>query len=101
MTTGQVRTDAENRRLLDSLLPAYEKLKTDRIRTGADVERLEIELAAAEKAAIATFGTADTTELEAMLHEAREKNSQTVDQFAEIVRGAQERIARLNNGQAA
>lgn len=99
MTTA--RTDAENKRIVDSLLPGYERLKADRIRAEHEVERLTADLAQAEAEAMSVFETTDERQIAEKIAEAQAENSQVVDEFSRLVHDVQASLQRLSTGQAA
>lgn len=96
-----VRSDAENKRIVDNLLPSYEQLKAERIRADHEVERLTAELVQAEEAAMATFETVDEEQIARKITEAQAENTQVVDEFSRIITDAQSSLQRLNNGLSA
>jgi hypothetical protein len=86
MQSQPARTDAENRRLLEQVIPTYERLKTERIRNEGEVERCEKALADALEAARQELGTDDAAELQKMVEEAQAQSSTATDLFVEAVR---------------
>ena len=96
-----VRSDAQNKGIVDNLLPTYERLKADRIRADHEVERLTAELAAAEADAQEVFGTTDEAEIAEKITSAQAENTAVVDEFSKLVKDAQTALTRLHNGQAA
>lgn len=89
------RSDDHGLRLLDELRPAFERLRTERIRAEGEIERLSRELEAAEAEARAAFGTADEAEIRRLMEAARAENAALVEEFAERLRRIGRRLAEL------
>ena len=87
--------EAEALKRLEALRPRYERLRTERIRAEAEVERLAAELDAARARARDELGTDDEAALAAMIAAAEAENARAVDDFAAQVRAVDARLARL------
>jgi hypothetical protein len=82
MATHGPRPDAENLKRLEELRPAYERLRTERIRAEGEIERLARELEAARAEAQEVLGTQDEEEIRRLIEEARADNARRLDAFA-------------------
>jgi hypothetical protein len=89
------RAEADTLRQLEELRPAYERLRTEAIRAEGDIERLSAELDAARAAARAALGTDDEAEIARLIADARAENTARVEAFGTLVRGLEERLAKL------
>ena len=95
MAMKTARLDSENLRLLDQLRPAFERLRTERIRSEGEIERLGRELEGARAEALAAFGTDDEAEIRRLIEAARAENTALVDAFAGRVRAIGARLGAL------
>jgi hypothetical protein len=88
--------DADTLRVLETVKPQYERLRSERIRNEGEIERCERDHKAAEENAIATFGTADEGEIRAKIEERRAANADRVGDFRERVAQIQRSLAELD-----
>lgn len=98
---AEPRTEAQNRQRLDQLKPRYERLNSDRIRNEAEIERLEVELAAAEKEATEVFGTTDGDAIRAAIQDSRIKATEAVDAFENAIAEIETGLAAITQGKDA
>jgi len=95
MPAKTARSDADNLKRLEELRPAYERLRTEAIRAEGDIERLTAELEAARRLAREELGTDDEAAIAALIAQARTENTARVEAFADLVRGLEDRLAKL------
>jgi hypothetical protein len=95
MAASTALPDGDHLKRLDELRPAFERLRTERIRAEGEIERLSRELEAARAEALAAFGTDDETEIRRIIATARAENAALVEQFAERLRAIGARLAAL------
>ena len=96
MAAKTARSEGDLKRL-DELRPAFDRLRTERIRAEGEIERLSRELEAAEAEARAAFGTDDEAEIRRLVEAARAENAALVDDFAERLRAIGARLAALGS----
>lgn len=73
--------DAAQKRELEGLKAAYERLRDDKVRAEQDLANLTRQLAELETRAKADYGTADPAELMALLTRLREENARLVAEY--------------------
>jgi hypothetical protein len=95
MERSRTSQETEALKRLDALRPAYERLRTERIRAESDVERLTAELESARAQAREELGTDDEAAIAAMIEAARAENARQVEAFAQAVQAVQDRLSRL------
>jgi hypothetical protein len=96
MAAKTARSEGDLKRL-DELRPAFDRLRTERIRAEGEIERLSRELEAAKAEARAAFGTDDEAEIRRLVEAARAENAALVDDFAERLRAIGARLAALGS----
>jgi hypothetical protein len=94
MAAKTARSEGDLKRL-DELRPAFDRLRTERIRAEGEIERLSRELEAAKAEARAAFGTDHEAEIRRLVEAARAENAALVDDFAERLRAIGARLAAL------
>jgi hypothetical protein len=95
MAAKTTSADGDHLKALDQLRPAFERLRTERIRAEGEIERLSRELEAAEAEARAAFGTTDEAAIRRSVDAARAENAALVEDFAERLRRIGRRLADL------
>ena len=95
MSAKTARSGGDSLKLLDELRPAFERLRTERIRAEGEIERLSRELDAAEAEARAAFGTDDEADIRRLVDAVRAENAALVEDFAERLRRIGRRLADL------
>ena len=95
MAARSAPPNADPLKRLDELRPAFERLRTERIRAEGEIERLTRELEAARAEARAAFGTDDEAEIHRVIEAERAENAALVDEFAERLRAIGARLAAL------
>ncbi|WP_379136616.1 hypothetical protein [Methylobacterium sp. ID0610] len=95
MERSRTSQETEALKRLETLRPAYERLRADRIRAESDVERLTAELEAARAQAREELGTDDEAAIRAMIEETRAENARRVEAFAQALRAVQDRLDTL------
>jgi hypothetical protein len=96
MAAKTARSEGDLKRL-DELRPAFDRLRTERIRAEGEIERLSRELEAAKAEARAAFGTDDEAEIRRLVEAARAENAALIDDFAERLRAIGARLAALGS----
>ena len=96
MAAKTARSEGDLKRL-DELRPAFDRLRTERIRAEGEIERLSRELEAAKAEARAEFGTDDEAEIRRLVEAARAENAALIDDFAERLRAIGARLAALGS----
>ncbi len=92
------RTDGDTLKRLEALRPAYERLRTERIRAEGEIERLARELEEARRLARAEFGTDDEGEIGLMIEAMRAEDAAKVEAFARTLSELDRRLAALEAG---
>jgi hypothetical protein len=95
MAARSAPPNADPLKRLDELRPAFERLRTERIRAEGEIERLTRELEAARAEALVAFGTDDEAEIRRVIEAERADNAALVDEFAERLRAIGARLAAL------
>jgi len=90
------RTDAETLKILETIKPAYERLRSERIRNEGVIERCERDHKEAEAKAIEIFGTSDEAAMRDQITERRAGNAAAVDDFVAQVRQIESALAELD-----
>jgi hypothetical protein len=96
MAAKTARSEGDLKRL-DELRPAFDRLRTERIRAEGEIERLSRELEAAKAEARAAFGADDEAEIRRLVEAARAENAALIDDFAERLRAIGARLAALGS----
>lgn len=96
-----MRKDADNLKILETLRPEFDKLRTERIRNEDAIERHARDYETAKANAEQVLGTSDEAEIRAKIESIRTENTKAVDDFAASLRDVQERLEALERGPVA
>ena len=95
MSTTQARSDADNKRKLDQLVPIYEEFRSRKIRADADKERADKDVETAKAEAVEFFGTSDLKEIDAIIEDNRAANTESIDAFAQCLKLIRDELAQI------
>lgn len=93
--TSTPRSDADNKRKLDQLVPVYDGLRSQQIRAEADKERADQDVNASRDEAKQFFGTDDPASIDKYIADERAGNTADIDEFEARLSDIRERLAAV------
>lgn len=87
--------DSDNIARLERLRPRYEKLRDQKIRADAEVERAASELDKAKEHARKVAGTDDEDAIRSQIRDNYERNTQAVDEFERAMAAVEAELAAI------
>ena len=95
MTNNAPRSDAENKRKLDQLMPVYDDLRSLKIRAEADQERADSDVETTREEAKQFFGTDDPASIDKMIADQRAGNTTDIDDFETRLNDIRQKLAEI------